>query len=352
MASIRFTVLLFLLALCACTRPVDSDFKGEIQGLADHEVLWVERIPANPNEALSQRLSRRDSARLMFFNEPLFDQVIPELVRMILDGELKAYEDYEFTEEEKLIPDLSERLTNLGASRKDYSPFAKVAELLCIFDSRPGRFQVSPAYLRIVWRDPEGKKPDQSFATIKINEILNTDIGITIRRERISFIQYLVDQDFMFSPVYVRSNERAYSTLSPEEALYLKQKILGGEWANIDWVESGLNISGKRAISLDPKSVKSLEGVYLVENQDSSRDFPEQSELFLTAERDYLIADWSHRFRFEKVFSWREDRFFSYSGESYFFEGDSLTSDSLRLNFISKGDTFAGIRIDKPDPVR
>ena len=348
MSLLRLLITFGFAVLCACTRPVDSDFKGEIQGLADHEVLWVERIPANPDEALMQKLTRRDSARLLFFNEPLFEQVIPELVRMILDGEINAYEDYEFTEEEKLIPDLNERLTNLGASRKDYSPFAKVAELLCIFDSRLGRFQASPAYLRIIWRDPEGKKADQNFASIKVNEILNQDIGITIRRERISFIQYLVDQDFMFSPVYVRSNEREYSTLSPEEALYLKNKILRGEWNSIDWVDSGMNISGKEVISLPPDEVQVLEGVYLIQNEDSSKNFPESTELFLTAERDYLIADWSHRFRFEKIFSWNEDRFFSNNGELYFFDTDSLSTDSIPLRFISKGDTFRGIRIEKP----
>ena len=71
----------------------------------------------------------------------------------------------------------------------------------------------------------------------------------------------------------------------------------------------------------------------------TSRDALAGDREYLTAENDYLVADWSNRFRIEKILPYGPMQFFSTSGELYWFE---LRPDSNLALFVIQGKDTLG----------
>lgn len=329
----------------SCTKPIDADFSGQTTvGLADDEMLWIQQIHREPSPTWIPKATAADSSKISTFNLPVFEQVLPEIIRDLFSGELNAYEDYQSAEEEKKIENFDELVKGLQVSKKDFSALTHVFEVFSVVKSRRGKYTANHNYLRLIWRDPEGKVPDRKFCTVKLDEIrANGDYPIQVSYLEATFLQYLDVERFVFFPSYVRDNRLEYSIQSPEEAVYLRDKVMDGHWNQVMWVEGKVNISGKEKIELNPEDVMEFAGVYNFPAalSDSSG---KPKDLYLTAESDYLIADWSHRFRIEKILPYMENAFFSTNGEVYVFdfEGDDYTGD---LYLFSKTDTLLGQRI-------
>jgi hypothetical protein len=139
-------------------------------------------------------------------------------------------------------------------------------------------------------------------------------------------------------PVYLRTNFREYAIRSLEEARYVQNMVYDGKWNEIRWEEEGINISGKHRINLDPETVMPLAGFYRFRLQ-TAEDSSAYAELYLTAENDYLVADWSNRFRIEKILPYGSMQFFSNSGELYWFE---IMPDSNLALFVIQGKDTLG----------
>lgn len=331
-----------LVLLAACTKPIDSDFSGEKRvGLADDEMVWVLQVYREGTPALLPEGKTADTSKIVAYNLPIFEQVLPEIIRDLVNGKLDGYENFEVAEEQKKIDDIEARLRSLGVSKKDFSPFTHVFEIFSVVKSQRGKYRSEDRFIQLIWHDPKGKQPNRIFAAVRLDQIReNGDYPLILDGYKSKFIPFLSLQRFEYFPAFVRDNRREYNIQSPEEADYLRDMVANGHWDEVEWVEGKINTSGRKRIALEHNLIKEFAGIYRfpVTKPDSSG---KTRELYITAERDYLIADWTHRFKVEKVLPFMENAFFSPTGEVYVFdfEQDTFTG---KLFFLSHSDTTVG----------
>lgn len=325
----------FLVLFASCMNPMDSDFSNH-RGLQDDEMLWVMQIPAD-SVMTNFTINYEESKRLKLHNRLLFEQVIPLMFKDIMSGDLVAYEKYGTFADDLNQTILNEKLHNLKSSKTDFSALLFKAELFSIVATTSASYRHVPKFLRLIAVDTTGKQPSQPFAGAffddlnRVNYSINYPSGISI-----SLRQFLEREDFYFLPSYIRSNSMEYIIESGEQANYIKQLVKGGDWTSIEWVEGQINVSGKKKLIVDDLSGLAFTGSYRPSSLDSTKG--ELPELFLTAEKDYLVADWSNRFRVRKIFPFKERGYFSSGGELYLFRE---SNDSLvELTFITTGDTI------------
>ncbi len=327
---IWIVVLMLLGIMQACYRPVEGDFPNHGQGLEDDELLWVLRIPATPEDADLDAVSLRDSIRFANYNHPFFVNGIQTLVKRILNDEVKAVDEYPGQTE---LNNARERLIQMGGSGQNIDPLLRVAELYIVVNTSQPVYNGRPEFLRLIWRDPAGREADRGFAGIRLDKegspkfFLGNDF----------FSEFAKIESYYALPVYLRTNFREYAIKSIEEARFVQSMVYGGQWNDIVWEAEGVNISGKLRVQLDPETVMPLAGFYrfLLPNANDSLKY---AELLLTAENDYLVADWSNRFKVEKIVPYGTMQFFSNSGELYWFE--VMPDSSLALFVVQGKDTL------------
>ena len=333
----RLCLILFplLVGLASCMKPMDSDFSGR-SGLEDDEMMWVTQVPID-SQAGSIALSPLENRQLKLHNQLLFEQVIPLMVKDMMAGDLIAYENYGTAADDLTRARLNEKLRNMEISKTDFSPFLFKVELFSIVETKSSDYRHTPRFLRLIAVDTTGQQPTQPFAGCFIEDMNRMNYSIVYPNgTSISLQRYLEREEFFFLPNYIRSNFREYLIESGEEAKYVKDLVTDGAWTTIEWVEGQINVSGKKKIQVDDLSGLPFTGSYMITLPDSIEE--ESPELFLTAEKDYLVADWSNRFRIEKIFPYDERSYFSSGGELYVF---GKAEDSLvPLTFISNQDTL------------
>jgi hypothetical protein len=315
----------------ACLRPVEGDFPNRGQGLEDDELLWVLRIPVSPAEADLPSVSMRDSIRFANYNQPFFTNGVQQLLKRILNGEIKAYDEFPGQVE---LENARERLIQMGGTGQNIDPLLRVAELYVVVNISQPVYNGRPEFLRLIWRDPEGREADRGFAGIRLDQ---EGSGQFLLGEH--FMQEFAKiESYYAMPVYLRTNFREYAIRSLDEARYVQSMVYAGDWNAIEWEEEGINISGQRRVSLDPETVMPLAGFYRFRLGGES-DSSSWAELYLTAENDYLVADWSNRFSIEKILPYGSMQFFSNSGELYWFE---IMPDSNLALFVIQGKDTLG----------
>lgn len=337
MNSRIFPLLLSVVLAClasSCLRPVEGDFPTHGHGLADDELLWVLRIPATPSDGDLGPVSTEDSIRFVRYNKPLFQSGLQNIIRRLLINDIGAYEEYP---PKTLLENPRERLIQMGGTAQNLDPLLHVAELYVVVNTRQNYYQSVPKYLRLIWANPEGREADRGFAGLDLSGDWVRDIIIGEQ----DLAEFVTDERFFGLPVYLRTNFREYAIKNAEEARYVSKLVHEGRWRNIEWMANGINISGKKKIELKPETVAPLAGYYLfpfIEKSDSAV----VPELYLTAENDYLIADWSNRFQIEPIMPFDPFRFFSISGEGYDFFVDE--EEKLYLRVVQGKDTIWGIQ--------
>jgi hypothetical protein len=319
------------LILQACLRPVEGDFPNRGQGLEDDELLWVLRIPVSPEEADLPTVSMRDSIRFANYNQPFFTNGVQQLLKRILNGEIKAYDEYPGQVE---LENARERLIQMGGTGQNIDPLLRVAELYVVVNISQPVYNGRPEFLRLIWRDPAGREADRGFAGIRLDQDGSGQflLGEHFMRE------FAKIESYYAMPVYLRTNFREYAIRSLDEARYVQSMVYAGDWNGIEWEEEGINISGQRRVSLDPETVLPLAGFYRF-RVGGEEDSSSYAELYLTAENDYLVADWSNRFSVEKILPYGAMQFFSNSGELYWFE---VMADSNLALFVIQGKDTLG----------
>lgn len=319
-----------MLALQACLRPVEGDFPNRGQGLADDELLCVLRIPVSAKDADLGMVSMRDSIRFAHYNAPFFATGIQQLVKRVLNGDIKAYDEYPGQTE---LSNARERLIQMGGTGQNIDPLLRVAELYVVVNISQPIYNGRPEFLRLIWRDPSGREADRGFAGIRLEQ----EGGGTFLLGDHFKQEFAKIESYYAMPIYLRTNFREYAIRSLKEASYVQSMVYNGRWNDINWEEEVINISGKSRVSLDPETVLPLAGFYkfILHHDEDSLSF---AELYLTAENDYLVADWSNRFRIEKILPYESMRFFSNSGELYWFE--MMPDSNLALFVIQGRDTL------------
>ncbi|MEM7035990.1 MAG: hypothetical protein AAF570_03350 [Bacteroidota bacterium] len=329
-----FLYVSLILSWTSCMRPVDSDFGYERQGLQDDELLWIIQIP---------RETALDSADATVYNSAFFEQSMPNLIRDVLNGDLSLYEDFAGSDQLQTIENIQEHLAQFGGSKLDYGPLIQAVELYVVVKSQGGNYSADPQFLRLVWRDPEGQQADRNFGGLRVANLSKPEYGIVLdllNPQKQDLADFLRKGAYDFFPVYLRTNSREYSIQSEAEAAYVRRRVMAGNFDQIEWLESEINTSGLSKIDLTPEAVLQFGGLYTFTS--TSQDSIENRELFLTAENDYLIADWSNRFKIERLSAFSDSAFFSLSGELYHFRRGA--DSSLQIGFVQGNDTVWGNR--------
>lgn len=325
-----------LVILTSCMKPMDGDFSTR-KGLNDDEMLWVMQIPATPDQA-DLNLSPEDSTMIASFNSILFEQIVPMLFKDMMAGDINAYENYGTFADDLTQARLNEKLNKLEISKSDFSPLQFKAELFSIVQTNSNTYRHEPKFLRLIAVDTNAGQSVQPFAGAFVADMVRKNYAIKgARFEKISLLDFLNQEEFFYLPSYIRSNFREYLIESGEEAKFVKDLVVDGAWTSIEWVEGQINVSGKQKIQVEDLSGLPFTGSYRGNVPDSLQLDKDVPELYLTAEKDYLVADWSNRFNVERIFPFEENAFFSAKGELYQFVN---SSDSvLTLTFISNGDS-------------
>jgi|GEM_PF-2277772 len=326
-----------LLVMTSCMKPMDADFSTR-KGLNDDEMLWVMQIPAMADQA-DLNLSVEDSTMITSYNSILFDQIVPMLFKDMMAGDINAYENYGTFADDLTQARLNEKLKKLELSKSDFSPLQFKAELFSIVQTNSNSYRHEPKFLRLIAVDTSSGQSVQPFAGAFVDDMVRKNYAIKgARFEKISLLDFLNQEQFFYLPSYIRSNFREYLIESGEEAKFVKDLVVDGAWTSIEWVEGQINVSGKKKIQVEDLSGLPYTGSYQINQGDSSEAETDAPELYLTAEKDYLVADWSNRSNVERIFPYEKNAFFSAQGELYRFENsvDSL----LTLNFTGKGDSI------------
>jgi hypothetical protein len=318
----------------ACLQPVEGDFPNHGQGLEDDELLWVLRIPASPADAELDVVSMRDSIRFAHHNAPFFANGVQNLIKRFLNNEVKAVDEFPGQVE---LKNPRERLIQFGGSGQNIDPLLHVAELYVVVNTSSNTYNGRPAFLRLVWRDPSGREADRGFAGLR----LDTEGSGEFLLGSQFLSEFAKIESYYAMPIYLRTNFREYAIKSIEEARYVQSMVYASKWNEIEWEAEGVNISGKHRMELDPETVSPLAGFYRFLLPDPL-DTLKYAELFLTAENDYLVADWSNRFRVEKIVPYGPMEFFSNSGELYLFQ--VMPDSSLALFVIQGKDTLGSYK--------
>ena len=258
-------------------------------------------------------------------------------MKRVLSGDIPAYEEYPA---KTLVENPRERFLQIGGTGQNLDPLMRVVELYVVLNINSKTYRCNPRYLRLIWTNPDGGEADRGFAGLDlagewVNEIFIDDQNLA---------EFAADDRFYSLPVYLRTNFREYGIQSLEEARYVSKMVRSGDWRDIDWVADGINTSGKTKIELDQETVLPLGGFYRFE-KNIGIDSSGVQELYLTAENDYLIADWSNRFKIEKILPYGAFEFFSNSGELYEFFADE--NERLHLQVIQGKDTIYGLKLDE-----
>lgn len=323
--------MLILPLVQACLRPMEADFPNRGQGLADDELLWVLRIPATPKDGELPNISMRDSIRFANYNQPFFTNGVQQLVKRILNGEMKAFDEYPGQTE---LQNARERLIQMGGTGQNIDPLLHVAELYVVVNINQPVYNGRPEFLRLIFRDPAGREADRGFAGIRLD---NEGSGQFLLGENF-MSEFAKIESYYAMPIYLRTNFREYAIRSLDEARFVQAMVYGGNWNEIEWEQEGINISGQRRVSLDPETVAPLAGFYRFRLH-TREDSIAYSELYLTAENDYLVADWSNKSSIEKILPYGSMQFFSNSGELYWFE---IMPDSNLALFVIQGKDTLG----------
>jgi hypothetical protein len=324
-----FSAFWTLLLLGSCMKPFDADFPNQ-GGLGDDELLWILRIPASP-AGVDYSLQREDSLRFQLYNEPFFEQVVADLYQEIMEQEVEAFEVYGSGGVPLTPTRLNEKLRNLDLNKGGFLSFMQTVELFTVVRFSSSRYRPQPRFLRLISTDSTGNRSSQVFAGVYLDSLTSNLNSLTINNESISIVDFLTSEAYFFTPFYLRTNRQEYVVRSLAEARYLKKVVKEGQWVDLDWIEGEINISGKSRMETDPANILDYAGTYRFPPQDSLGD---SLELFLTPEKDYLIADWKHRFALERIFPWEQDHFFSCGGDYYIFQPDSA------LSYIHEDDTL------------
>lgn len=339
MTRLYLILIPFLAFLASCMKPMDSDFSSR-SGLQDDEMLWVLQIPAD-SVMTDTELSEEETKKLGLHNRLLFEQVIPLMFKDMMSGDLIAYEKYGTFADDLNQTRLNEKLRNLEISKTDFSAFRFKTELFSTVETNSSSYRHIPQFLRLIAVDTTGNQPAQPFAGAFIGDLNRMNYSVTYPSGKsITLQRFLEREDFYYLPNYIRSNSMEYIIESGEQANYVKGLVTDGAWTSIEWVEGQINVSGKKKLNVDDLSGLPFTGSYQISAPDSLDE--EMPELFLTAEKDYLVADWSNRFRVEKIFPYEKRGYFSSGGELYLFAepSDSLNDSLVSLTFISNNDTI------------
>lgn len=298
-----------------CLKPSDIDFRPS-QGLSDEEFMWVLQVESDS------------------LDQSRFSDALQSIAAAIVSGELPAYSSY--GSHGKLDrTEIITRLDELGINLSELDGLQQLAEVFVLGnlnDDSGGKAQ----YLQLMYVDPLGLGTPQDAFGIYIEELDNQLIGLTEAQFNSISIPYLSDNQV----VYVRTNEVEYLPQSISESDYLRKMIGAGKWRELQWLDGKLNSSGYERQMIDPQLVLEYSGTY-------SFGHEEFKNLFLTAEKQCLIADWEHRFQVEQLYAVSENEFFSRSGERYRFS--KTASDSMLIEFMTGDSIYQGIGLIAPD---
>jgi hypothetical protein len=315
----QFLFLLFLPFLSACLEPVASDFDQESAGLHEQEILWINRIQRTTDLYGVPNASELDQAAATQYGVPIFEQVLPKMLADMQAGNIQAYSP-DIEGEPMSVSELSQRLTDFGSSWQDISSLLYVFHVRERGYSRKGGFDAIQEDIEVIWYDLEGRFPEKRLAVVKVADL---PYQIETAGKTTRFQEYLRARQYYAFPIRIITRERSYGLRNMDEAYFLKEKVMSGNWDTVTFLDGYMNLSEKTPVTLEPDQLEAAAGLYTFE----PTDFPEVEDgaadsiqLYFAVKQDRLEAEWSWKGgEKEELYAENAQSFFSLQGDSYAF---------------------------------
>lgn len=333
----QFLFLLFLPFFSACLEPVASDFDQESAGLHEEEILWINRIQRTTDLYGVSDASELDQAPATQYGVPIFEQVLPKMLADMQAGNIQAYSP-DIEGESMSVAELSQRLTDFGSSWQDISSLLYVFHVRERGYSRKGGFDAIQEDIEVIWYDLEGRFPEKRLAVVKVADLpyqIETE-GKTTR-----FQEYLRARQYYAFPIRITSRERSYGLRNMDEAYFLREKVIGGRWDTVTFLDGSMNLSEKTPVATEPGQLEAAAGLYTFE----PADFPEVQggtadsiQLYVSIKQDRLEAEWSWKNgEKEELYAENDRVFFTVMGDFFEFVREEESTRVLVKMYGKKG---------------
>lgn len=306
MKTTSFFFLLLLSMLTACMNPLPSDFKGKkTLGLTEDEVLISWRLSKDVNSQESLDMTAEDSALARQYVAPFFDQLIPRLFKDIENKKLSIYEYVDMGQPSEKQLDIQTQIEALngGKTENPLAPFSYKIHFDINHPKQNKNLEGEFIDMMLIWYDVKQLSPEKILGIIKMRDLHELGYTIDMNSKSYPLDEYVREFcAYKIYPVRFRTvdNEQGLQTL--EEAFYLKEKVLAGQWNNLSWVKVAaeeLNISGKKPIELSEEKLNQFVGIYAFPPQGSQSD---SSFLEIKLEQGFLVPNWSESSFFSSEF--------------------------------------------------
>ena len=329
--------LAFLIFLFSCTVPVSSDFEQLDEPLSDKETMveWRLSSDASFKEVYPHTPQAVEKAQRIV--EPLFRQFVPRVFADIKAGKLTVYEGGSL--EEGLgapISNVSEYMSEAyGASWQKLEPFMKVFH----FRERRNFSQSGPVKnileLVLITTDPEGKSPERYFGAVRMQDLIDLDYVFEFEGEKYKLLDYLSEIAFYkMYPTRMAMQAESASMVALNEAYYVKDKIAGGTFGELKFLDERLNSAKLSLVKLPIETLATFQGMYEFQQDGKILHTEEGENIMLTIqlESDELVAQWSHFFLPQRLFAADENKLFSLHGWVLDFEKDANGQRVVKLS--------------------
>ncbi|MEL7534419.1 MAG: hypothetical protein AAFN10_24145 [Bacteroidota bacterium] len=269
--SIFFSLFVLFFSF-ACTTPISQDFEQGEQPLSSDEYLVIWRFTryATPSEVLDQ--SKEHKQALEKNMDPLFSQLIPQIMADALKGEvaLNANRDWE-SPDFHAIDNLNQYMAeSYGASSSNLEALTQVFHIIQRREANTKGWNADELLLQLVAKDPTGNVRERFFARISFEEILGQEYRIKVGTKEILVNEYLEEIIEYAYPIAFQMEGKIVGLTSLKEAFGSKAYALEGRWDELEWFDNGPNISNYLYTAEDSARAMSFQGEYSVQPDSGS----------------------------------------------------------------------------------
>ncbi|MEM6347386.1 MAG: hypothetical protein AAF927_26085 [Bacteroidota bacterium] len=294
-----FFSLFVLFCSFACTTPIRQDFEQGEQPLSSDEYLVIWRFTryANPSEVLDQSEGHKKALEKNM--DPLFSQLIPQIMADALKGEvaLNANRDWE-SPDFQAIDNLSQYMSEFyETSSSNLEALTQVFHIMQRRGTNTKGWNAEELLLQLVAKDPTGNFRERFFATVSFAQILSQDYRIKVKDKDMSVNEYLQEVIEYAYPIAFQRDGNMVGLVSLKEAFGSKAFALQGRWDELEWFENGPNISDYLYTPEDSARAMSFQGQYSVEPASGSvlTIGDKLIAVEVVSKADRLEFDWSNQ---------------------------------------------------------
>lgn len=289
-----------LLFLAGCVAPSTDSLTEPNRPLAEGEMLTIWRYSryASAKEVLDTSATYASQMEAMM--EPLFQQLIPQVMADAKEGRLRVYEDDSELSllNETPIPDLESRLAAAyGAGFDQTGPLQVVMHVIQRRGQKTKGFAAENREMMLIVSDPEGRQPERYMGSVYMADLIQLGYEIETDNGRQPLEDYLVRSADYAYPIYYETADIKAGLRTLEAAFFTRQKMLDGEWSQIEWLALDPNMTDFSVVSMPQEKMAAMQGTYtFAAGQDAYLTNAGEAvtlTLEVGSDKTYLYGSWS-----------------------------------------------------------